>query len=280
MLKRMNHRISNAAHGMAEGVYKATHYSTYHSYRKSLKFVNRYLAVGIVAFVIGLTPLKFAWLEVIESIGLFIIMTFFLAYYWVISKSRVLKKDAKKSMNMISRGSYVSHFWYMYDGIYATQGVESIELVFYKDRNFAAALWKLMTKAKPTIPPKPEDIEALKEYLIKLSKVNLPNEIGINTSFIAYGTMDEKLAQLLEDKGFDLTKLDDDYITKPSRFDYAATTGSFKGLIADYPQEFNAYLIAFDERVFTRQKEKEKHQKAKQHKLNQKLKKLEANTVE
>lgn len=172
-----------AADNLLNGLYKTTHYRTYHSYHKALAFSSKILILAFLLELISFLP----WVinsSLISSIGLLLFVIYLLYYYWIMSKARGIKADSKKVMEMISVNGYVCKSWRIYDGIFVTTNHESLEIAFTQEHSFLYDLWLIFSHKKPVLPPDSQEINGLKNYLFKLSQID---NNGIH--YVAYATL-------------------------------------------------------------------------------------------
>ena len=257
-----------AADNLLNGIYKTTHYQTYHSYHKALRFASKLL---ILAFLIEFISF-FPWIvnkTLLSSIGLLLFVIYLLYYYWIMSKARGLKADSKKVMEMIAVNGYVCKSWSIYDGLFTTTNHESLEIAFSKEHTYLYNLWTIFKHKNHILPPSSKDIEGLKNYLFNLSKID---NNGIH--YVAYATLTSTEAELLRSYNIILTSINNRFVTKPNRIDFAAGMGELKYALTKFPKDFKAYLLSVDNAEFlNEQKEKlnnEQHEKE----LNKKMIKL------
>ena len=240
-----------AADNLLNGIYKTTHYQTYHSYHKALRFASKLL---ILAFLIEFISF-FPWIvnkTLLSSIGLLLFVIYLLYYYWIMSKARGLKADSKKVMEMIAVNGYVCKSWSIYDGLFTTTNHESLEIAFSKEHTYLYNLWTIFKHKNHILPPSSKDIEGLKNYLFNLSKID---NNGIH--YVAYATLTSTEAELLRSYNIILTSINNRFVTKPNRIDFAAGMGELKYAFTKFPKDFKAYLLSVDNAEFiNEQKEK------------------------
>ncbi|QDR73600.1 hypothetical protein FOD75_10915 (plasmid) [Limosilactobacillus reuteri] len=239
-----------AANSVLNGISKISHYQSYHAYRRSLKWAIRYVILAFVIGCIGVIPNVARTYGQLTTLSLIMMITYFFWYYWIMAKSKQMRQDARDAMLMTAMNGIVSDAWRIYDGIYDRPGFpdrnvpgqESLEIVFAQDHSYLRNIYWILKHRPASLPPKPEDIINLKRYLVGLQ--NLSNEV---TQYVAYGSMTDQIARYLATQGIELTPLPKKYVTKPSRWDYAAATGKLKNALWGYPHHFAAYQMVVNE---------------------------------
>ena len=257
-----------AADNLLNGIYKTTHYQTYHSYHKALRFASKLL---ILAFLIEFISF-FPWIvnkTLLSSIGLLLFVIYLLYYYWIMSKARGLKADSKKVMEMIAVNGYVCKSWSIYDGLFTTTNHESLEIAFSKEHTYLYNLWTIFKHKNHILPPSSKDIEGLKNYLFNLSKID---NNGIH--YVAYATLTSTEAELLRSYNIILTSINNRFVTKPNRIDFAAGMGELKYAFTKFPKDFKAYLLSVDNAEFINEQKEKLHNKQHEKELNKKMIKL------
>lgn len=257
-----------AADNLLNGIYKTTHYQTYHSYHKALRFASKLL---ILAFLIEFISF-FPWIvnkTLLSSIGLLLFVIYLLYYYWIMSKARGLKADSKKVMEMIAVNGYVCKSWSIYDGLFTTTNHESLEIAFSKEHTYLYNLWTIFKHKNHILPPSSKDIEGLKNYLFNLSKID---NNGIH--YVAYATLTSTEAELLRSYNIILTSINNRFVTKPNRIDFAAGMGELKYAFTKFPKDFKAYLLSVDNAEFINEQKEKLNNKQHEKELNKKMIKL------
>lgn len=257
-----------AADNLLNGIYKTTHYQTYHSYHKALRFASKLL---ILAFLIEFISF-FPWIvnkTLLSSIGLLLFVIYLLYYYWIMSKARGLKADSKKVMEMIAVNGYVCKSWSIYDGLFTTTNHESLEIAFSKEHTYLYNLWTIFKHKNHILPPSSKDIEGLKNYLFNLSKID---NNGIH--YVAYATLTSTEAELLRSYNIILTSINNRFLTKPNRIDFAAGMGELKYAFTKFPKDFKAYLLSVDNAEFINEQKEKLNNKQHEKELNKKMIKL------
>lgn len=257
-----------AADNLLNGIYKTTHYQTYHSYHKALRFASKLL---ILAFLIEFISF-FPWIvnkTLLSSIGLLLFVIYLLYYYWIMSKARGLKADSKKVMEMIAVNGYVCKSWSIYDGLFTTTNHESLEIAFSKEHTYLYNLWTIFKHKNHILPPSSKDIEGLKNYLFNLSKID---NNGIH--YVAYATLTSTEAELLRSYNIILTSINNRFVTKPNRIDFAAGMGELKYALTKFPKDFKAYLLSVDNAEFLNEQKEKLNNKQHEKELNKKMIKL------
>ena len=254
-----------AADNLLNGIYKTTHYQTYHSYHKALRFASKLL---ILAFLIEFISF-FPWIvnkTLLSSIGLLLFVIYLLYYYWIMSKARGLKADSKK---VIAVNGYVCKSWSIYDGLFTTTNHESLEIAFSKEHTYLYNLWTIFKHKNHILPPSSKDIEGLKNYLFNLSKID---NNGIH--YVAYATLTSTEAELLRSYNIILTSINNRFVTKPNRIDFAAGMGELKYAFTKFPKDFKAYLLSVDNAEFINEQKEKLNNKQHEKELNKKMIKL------
>lgn len=257
-----------AADNLLNGIYKTTHYQTYHSYHKALRFASKLL---ILAFLIEFISF-FPWIvnkTLLSSIGLLLFVIYLLYYYWIMSKARGLKADSKKVMEMIAVNGYVCKSWSIYDGLFTTTNHESLEIAFSKEHTYLYNLWTIFKHKNHILPPSSKDIEGLKNYLFNLSKID---NNGIH--YVAYATLTSTEVELLRSYNIILTSINNRFVTKPNRIDFAAGMGELKYALTKFPKDFKAYLLSVDNAEFLNEQKEKLNNKQHEKELNKKMIKL------
>lgn len=257
-----------AADNLLNGLYKTTHYRTYHSYHKALAFSSKILILAFLLELISFLP----WVinsSLISSIGLLLFVIYLLYYYWIMSKARGIKADSKKVMEMISVNGYVCKSWRIYDGIFVTTNHESLEIAFSKEHTYLYNLWTIFKHKNHILPPSSKDIEGLKNYLFNLSKID---NNGIH--YVAYATLTSTEAELLRSYNIILTSINNRFVTKPNRIDFAAGMGELKYALTKFPKDFKAYLLSVDNAEFLNEQKEKLNNKQHEKELNKKMIKL------
>lgn len=257
-----------AADNLLNGLYKTTHYRTYHSYNKALAFSSKILILAFLLELISFLP----WVinsSLISSIGLLLFVIYLLYYYWIMSKARGIKADSKKVMEMISVNGYVCKSWRIYDGIFVTTNHESLEIAFTQEHSFLYDLWLIFSHKKPVLPPDSQEINGLKNYLFKLSQID---NNGIH--YVAYATLTSTEAELLRSYNIILTSINNRFVTKPNRIDFAAGMGELKYAFTKFPKDFKAYLLSVDNAEFINEQKEKLNNKQHEKELNKKMIKL------
>ena len=257
-----------AADNLLNGIYKTTHYQTYHSYHKALRFASKLL---ILAFLIEFISF-FPWIvnkTLLSSIGLLLFVIYLLYYYWIMSKARGLKADSKKVMEMVAVNGYVCKSWSIYDGLFTTTNHESLEIAFSKEHTYLYNLWTIFKHKNHILPPSSKDIEGLKNYLFNLSKID---NNGIH--YVAYATLTSTEAELLRSYNIILTSINNRFVTKPNRIDFAAGMGELKYALTKFPKDFKAYLLSVDNAEFLNEQKEKLNNKQHEKELNKKMIKL------
>ena len=257
-----------AADNLLNGIYKTTHYQTYHSYHKALRFASKLL---ILAFLIEFISF-FPWIvnkTLLSSIGLLLFVIYLLYYYWIMSKARGLKADSKKVMEMIAVNGYVCKSWSIYDGLFTTTNHESLEIAFSKEHTYLYNLWTIFKHKNHILPPSSKDIEGLKNYLFNLSKID---NNGIH--YVAYATLTSTEAELLRSYNIILTSINNRFVTKPNRIDFAAGMGELKYAFTKFPKDFKAYLLSVDNAEFINEQKEKLNNNQHEKELNKKMIKL------
>lgn len=264
MKKEIEKQGSTRANKILLRYYKATHYATYHAYRKGLTRATRLIELAIlilmISTIISIIPATRGLADYLLSLSGLIGVIYFLVYYRINAKGRYLRKDSKKAMRMIATDGYVPKSWNIYDGVYSSEGLESIEIAFVQDHSYLKDIWRILKDNRPILPPTKRDLEALREYILRLQQLELQDELGIQINYIAYGTLDGQLVKQLKEAHFKLEEIDDDFITKPGRLDYGAATGTIKNAFRNYPKDFKAYIISFDFHTYLKLQDEKKHQ--------------------
>lgn len=246
---------------LISGAYKATHYQSYHSYRRSIGFskVLLYLSAifGIIAFVFSFSSLTFIS-GVALNLFAFNAVSYFLFDYWISSKHTQMKKDSQTALNEIGAAAGVHgkiDSWFLYDGIYVDERNDSLEIAFTKERTFLGNIIRLVKK-QSTLPLNEDAIKALRFYLLKQQE----NEV-----YITYATLSADMVDDFEERGIQCEEIPNRFRCKPSRWDYASATGNFANALWSYPRTFKAYTLTVDV-------EKEHHRNEKYQKASQELK--------
>lgn len=219
--------------------YKATHYMSYRSHRRSQKIARSFLGIAIVFALFGLIPWPIIQGAALNS-ALFLILIYILFDYWTTSKSTQMKKDSKTVVNqasMMAGVKTITEGWHVYDGGFETNGKETLEISFVKERSFLGNVYELRLKNKPLFLNSKDSIESLRYFLLKQRQ---------NKGYTVYGTVDSKYAGYLQENGIVLEELPKKFISKPNRFDYAAATGKFSNALKGYPKDFKAYIFTVD----------------------------------
>ena len=257
-----------AADNLLNGLYKTTHYRTYHSYHKALAFSSKILILAFLLELISFLP----WVinsSLISSIGLLLFVIYLLYYYWIMSKARGIKADSKKVMEMISVNGYVCKSWRIYDGIFVTTNHESLEIAFTQEHSFLYDLWLIFSHKKPVLPPDSQEINGLKNYLFKLSQID---NNGIH--YVAYATLTSTEAQLLRDYGVQVEPISKKFLTKPSRLDYASGMGKLRYAFFKFPKDFKPYLLSVNKTEYLNEQQERLNEKQHEKQLNKKMMKL------
>lgn len=241
-----------AAYGVINSLSRATHYSSYHSYRRSLRWANFYLIFTFLVGFVSLLPIPPKTANTISSIFLILLLIYFFIYYWIISKSRRLKRDAALVKLEVAYNGIISDGWNIYDGIYDEGGVLSLELAFTRERTFLVNLWFTLRKKKQTIPLNEDDLFNLKYYLYGLMNIS-----ANGTTYVAYATLSPELVDELATAGIMVNEITWYYKSKPGRWDYATATGKIRNAIFSYPQ-FHPYLLSINRASFEKELEEQK----------------------
>lgn len=257
-----------AANRVIDGLAKVSRYSSYHAYKRSLRWANAFLLFAFVMACFTLIPVKINRTGITSSIVLLMLVAYFFIYYWIMAKAQVMKKDSQKVMLQVAFNGIISQGWNIYDGIFDEDGQESLEISFTEERPFITNLIYLFLHKKKTLPLSDSDIENLKYYIVGLNNISSPLR-----KYVAYGTMDNGLAKQLEQNGIQLTALSWHYKTKPGRWDFALATGKFSKALFLYPK-FIAYEMSVDPKVFNYESSKKIDQKHQKH-LSKKVRHLQ-----
>lgn len=185
------------------------------------------------------------------------------------SKARGLKADSKKVMEMIAVNGYVCKSWSIYDGLFTTTNHESLEIAFSKEHTYLYNLWTIFKHKNHILPPSSKDIEGLKNYLFNLSKID---NNGIH--YVAYATLTSTEAELLRSYNIILTSINNRFVTKPNRIDFAAGMGELKYAFTKFPKDFKAYLLSVDNAEFINEQKEKLNNKQHEKELNKKMIKL------
>lgn len=225
---------------LVNGAYHATHYRTYHSYRRSIVIAKVFLYLGFIFTVLGLIPINVNQLAPL-NIAIFFYTTYLLYTYWSVSKNTTAKRDSRTVVSQFANASGVKgnvKGWSLYDGAYSDNDKESLEIVLTYERTFLGDALRLIRGEEPTLPLNDTDIEVLKFYLKKQQENNL---------FITYATIPENLAENFSRRGIKLTEISNKFRSRPSRWDYAVATGRMTNALWHFPRNFKAYLLSIDE---------------------------------
>lgn len=239
---------------LVSGAYKATHYQSYHSFRRSvgLSKILLYLAFfcGLVAFI----PIT-----MIQGLALNIFALCLVSYvlfdYWVTSKQSKMKQDSRTALNEISAVAGVKGIiksWHLYDGVFTEGSNDSLEIAFTKERSFLGNVILLIRKTKPAFPLDSDSMKVLRFFLLKQQENNL---------FISYATLSDEMVENFEERGIECEQISRRFRSKPSRWDYAVATGKVTNALWHYPRTFNAYLLSVDEESEKLRREEEAKKK-------------------
>lgn len=266
-----------AANSVLNVISSATHYGSYHAYRRSLRIITYYVMLAFVIGVIGIFPFSFNRHGFLTSLSGLMLIIYFFAYYWVIAKSRTMKKDSHDAMMMAAVNGFISDSWRIYDGIFDIPGnpnqnqpvQESLEVAFTRDNSYLKNIIWIIRGHKPSLPPKRDDIENLKAYLAGLQKISTDSRV-----YVAYATMPKWLANDLSRQGIILTPIAHKYVTVPGRWDYAGATGRMANAIWGYPLHFDAYAMQVDLADIANDEKQLKVEHQKKSRRNKKMRKL------
>ena len=225
---------------LANGTFRATHYGSYHSYRRANRIAKGFLYAAAIFALISLLPF-IIFRGMALSITFFCVMTYLIFDYWVSSKSQQMKKDSAsviKEVSAYTKTKSKIKAWHIYDGIYSGRDEDSLEISFVYERTFINNIWKLIKGQKKTWPLDSDNIKELKYFVSK------QQEAG---QFLIYATLTETMAYNLSRRGFQLKELPHKYCSKPNRWDYAVTTGRMGNALWGFPRRFDAYLIEINE---------------------------------
>lgn len=218
------------------GAFRATHYGSYHSYRRSAKIAKGFLYVALIFALISLISIPI-FRGMALSITFFCVITYLIWDYWITSKSYQMKKDSAQVVKEVSAYAKTKariNGWNIYDGIYQDRNEDSLEISFVRERTFINNVWQLIKGREKTWPLNKDNLEGLKYFVEKQQEAE---------QFVVYTTLTEQMADNLNRRGFKLKELPHRYCTKPNRWDYAVTTGRMGNALWHFPRRFDAYLI-------------------------------------
>lgn len=238
-------------------IFRLTHYRTYHAYRRSLKWITDYLMLAFTIGIVGTFPVKVNQNNLLSNISILMMATYFFAYYWIIAKSRILKRDSRQVMLKVAVSGVISNSWCIYDGVYNQGNQVSLEIAFGQDHSYLRNLVSILRsrKKRAALPPTADDLQNLRFYLNQL------NQMGTNeVQLVAYTTVTTELANLLARSGIKVDPISNEYLTKPGRWDYAAATGKLANALWKYPHDFHAYSLSTkpDPKITTRKQQPSK----------------------
>lgn len=225
-------------------LYRLTHYSSYHAYRRKLSLVRGILWFALILFVLGTILENYRTQFVVYNSVIFLLGIYLIGTYTVTAKASVMFKDSAKVMQSIAFEGVVSHSWNIYDGIYGNpnSGEYSVEIVFTKEKAFLTSLINILRKKPSTLPLVKEDVLNLRDYVQILTAYKTEER-----SFKVYSTLSDKMAEELAAYGMNLTQIENRYRDKPFRWDYARATGKIGDAFAGYPRDWKVYLLSYSE---------------------------------
>ncbi len=252
--------------GLVTGIFNFTHYSSYHSYRKSIARLSLLLMAIVLFWLFGGFLIPYLQRNLLSSLLVFLMAIYLFSYYWINSKARLLKRDSQVLKSQLTLDQPLSKYWNVYDGWYDDEQRQSLEVSFVNDRSWIANWIDILrAKKKPHHRLSDPDVDALQRYLISLQ-----NFSSDDVKYVAYATMDDEIKNLLQSADIQLTEIPErKYLTKPGRWDYAAARGNFAYGLRKYPQ-FKAYVldINLEDYVKRQKEESRKKAKSKQQKTN------------
>lgn len=226
-------------------LYKSTHYGSYHAYKRSSHFLS-YLLVTILvlAFYTIFTNIYVA--HALSNFVLVLMIVYLLLYYFVQAKAKTMKRDSKAVLNQINLFKYINSSWNIYDGIYKSEDNDlSIEISFQHERPYLTNLWRLIRKYPKLIPPAYQDVLTLKKYIY-----DLQDKKAGDSNFVIYTTTTPEIESALKNANILLEELPKKYITKPSRFDYAADSQDWSKIFKSCKTGLKAYRLAVDPKEY------------------------------
>lgn len=220
---------------LAEGLFKATHYRSYHSYRRSLKVGKSFLVIGIIFALTSLIPILLLQTLAL-NIAVICLTVYLLTDYWVASKSQMMKKESEQVITSIFEYANLNekiNGWNLFTGIY---GSDSLELTFTNEKSFLGDALRLIRGEESTLPLNENNIEAIKYFLERQNE---------QQGFIVYATMTEMMAENFTRRGIVVKQIENKYRSLPSRWDYAVATGRLANALWGYPRDFGAYILRY-----------------------------------
>lgn len=158
---------------LINGAYHATHYRTYHSYRKSMCFAKIFLYLGTFFAAVSLVPITVIR-GMAFNITAFFLVTYLLYTYFVVSKNAIAKQDSKTVVNQysVANGKDTVRGWSLYDGAYVDDK-ESLEVVLTKERTFLGDAIRLIRGDEATLPLSDDYLDVLHFFQSKKNKIYL-----------------------------------------------------------------------------------------------------------
>lgn len=227
-------------HGFTLALYKLTHYTSYHAFKRSNKMLSYFLStIFLMAFCSLFVDTKSS--HVLTNMSFSMMIVYIFIYYVVQAKARTMKKDSQNVLKQIALWNFINFSWSIYDGIYKSTNTDlSIEISFQHERTYIQNIYELLFK-KHKICPSPDELLNFKKYIYDLQ------DKTINTSkFVIYSTLTPDLVMQLKKYNILMEELPRKYVTVPSRFDYATDTHDWTKLIKFNYRNFKAYKLAVD----------------------------------
>lgn len=249
----------SSLNGLLNGMFDFTHYSNYHSYRKSIARLSFLLIAIVVFWLFGGFLIPYSQRNLLSSLLVFLLAIYLFSYYWINSKARLLKRDSLTLKSQLTIDKPLSKYWNVYDGCYDDEQRQSLEVAFVNDCSWIANWIDILrSKKKDHLRFGDADIDALQRYLISMQ-----NFSSDDVKYVAYATMDDEIKNLLQSADIQLTKIPErKYLTKPGRWDYAAARGNFAYGLRKYPQ-FKAYVLDINPEDYVKRQKEESRKKAK-----------------